>query len=279
MLAARVEVSHEDINLFGIIVHSLAMAAADRSTNASIDSGELMITLRRANERHHDQRRKQDVWFTFYPQDQQSALAGGFGNLELLNEDRLPPAAAVLRPPPHDAEIITYVYEGSLAYEDSMGRSGVVQAGEFQRMTAGRGVRHRESNASRSDWAHVFQVWLRPAEVGLPPSHAQKRFSTAERRGVLCVIASHDGRRGSLRVHQDVQVYSAILEPGQHIVHELLPGRSAWLHIVRGEVTLGDIVLEVGDGAGITEERAVSLTAREETEILLVDLAQQPPKA
>jgi hypothetical protein len=237
-----------------------------------------MITLRRANERHHDRRRKQDVWHTFHP-DRADALAGGFGALEVLDEDRLPPGAGVPRHPHLDAEIVTYVREGALAHEDSMGRSGIVQAGEFQRMTAGRGIRHSETNASRADWAHVFQIWLRPSEAGLEPGHEQKRFSAAERRGGLCVVASPDARRGSLRIHQDALVYSAMLDPGQHVIHELPQGRSAWLHLVQGEVTLGDTVLTTGDGAGVTAEPAVSLTAREETEILLVDLGERLPRS
>jgi redox-sensitive bicupin YhaK (pirin superfamily) len=231
-----------------------------------------MITLRRANERHHDRRRKQEVWHTFHPEDRADALAGGFGSLEVLDEDRLSPGAGVPRHPHRDAEIVTYVREGALAHEDSMGRSGVIHAGEFQRMTAGRGIRHSETNASRTDWAHVFQIWLRPSAAGLEPGHEQKRFSAAERRGGLCVVASPDARRGSLRIHQDALVYSAMLDPGQHVIHELSHGRSAWLHLVQGEVTLGDTILTTGDGAGVTAEPAVSLTAREETEILLVDV-------
>jgi redox-sensitive bicupin YhaK (pirin superfamily) len=237
-----------------------------------------MITLRRANERHHDRRRKQEVWHTFRP-DRADALAGGFGTLEILDEDRLPPGAVVPRHRDRDAEIVTYVREGALAHEDSTGRSGVIHAGEFQRMTAGRGIRHSESNASRTDWAHVFQIWLRPSEAGREPGHEQKRFSAAERRGALCVIASPDARRGSLRVHQDALVYSAMLDPGQHVVHELSHGRSAWLHLVQGEVTLGDSVLTTGDGAGVTAEPAVSLTAREAAEILLVDLGARVPSS
>ncbi len=236
-----------------------------------------MITLRRATERHHDRRRKQEVWHTFYPEDLADAFADGFGALEILNEDRLPPGGGVPRHPHRDAEIVTYVREGALAHEDSMGRSGVIHAGEFQRMTAGRGIRHSETNASRTDWAHVFQIWLRPSEAGLEPSHEQKRFCAAERRGFLCVVASPDGRSGSLRIHQDALMYSAMLDPGQHVVHELSQGRSAWLHLVQGEVTLGDVVLTTGDGAAVTAERAVSLTAREETEILLLDLGEQLP--
>jgi redox-sensitive bicupin YhaK (pirin superfamily) len=231
-----------------------------------------VITLLRAKERHHDRRRKQEVWHTFHPKNEASALTVGFGTLGTLNEERLSPGAGGPRHRPRDAEIVTYVREGALAHEDSMGRSGVIHAGEFRRMTAGRGIRHSETNASRTDWAHVFQIWLRPSEAELEPGYEQKRFSAAERRDGLCVIASSDARRGSLRIHQDALIYSALLDPGQHLIHELSAGRSAWLHVVEGEVTLGDIVLTTGDGAGVTAERAVSLTAREETEILLLDL-------
>jgi quercetin 2,3-dioxygenase len=235
-----------------------------------------MITLRRDRERHHDRRRKQDVWFTFYARAEADPLANGFGTFECLNEVRLPPGMGVPRHPNHDAEIVTYVREGALAQEDSMGRSGVLQAGEFHRRTAGRGIRHSETNASQIDWAHVFQIWLRPSEAELQPNHEQKRFFTAERRGVLCVVASPDGRRGSLHIHQDALIYSATLDSGQHVVHELSEGRSAWLHLVQGEATLGDLVLTTGDGVGITAERAVSFTARGAAEILLLDLGEQP---
>jgi len=237
-----------------------------------------MIAVRRAKDRHHDHRRRQEIWHTFYPQDRADPLADGFGALESLAEDRLPPGAGLPRQPPRDAEILTYVREGALTYEDSMGGSGVIHAGEFQRMTGGRGIRHSKTNASRADWAHVFQIWLRPSEPWLEPGQEQKRFCAAERRDVLCVVASADARRGSLRLHQDVLMYSAMLEPGQHVVHELSQGRSAWLHVVQGEATLGDLVLSTGDGAGVTGERAVSLTAREETEILLLDLGQPEPR-
>jgi redox-sensitive bicupin YhaK (pirin superfamily) len=231
-----------------------------------------MITLRRAGQRHHHRRRRHEVWLTFDPQDRTDPLADGFGALESLDEDRLSPGADLQRRPHRDAEIVTYVRDGALAYDDSNGRSGVIQAGEFQRATVGRGGHHSETNASRTDGAHVFQIWLRPAQAELEAGLEQKRFSAAERRGGLCVVASPDARRGSLRIHQDALLYSAMLGPGKHVVHELQLGRSAWLHLVEGEATLGDVVLSGGDGAGLTAERAVSLTAREETEILLVDL-------
>ena len=237
-----------------------------------------MITLRRAGERHHDRRREQQVWLTFDAQDRTDPLADGFGALESLDEDRLSPGADLPRRTRRDAEIITYVCRGGLACDGSVGRSGVLQAGEFQRTTPGRDGRHSETNASRTDWAHVFRLWLRPDKGGLEPGREQKRFSTADRRGGLCVVASPDARRGSLRLHQDALLYSALLGPGKHVVHELQEGRSAWLHLVEGEVTLGDVILSSGDGAGLTAERTVSLTAREETEILLVDLGPEHPR-
>jgi redox-sensitive bicupin YhaK (pirin superfamily) len=218
-----------------------------------------MITLRRANERHHSRRHKRDLWFTFYPQNRTDPLDDGFGVLATLNEDRLPPGASVPHHPAPDAEIITYVREGVLSQKDSMSCcSGVIRAGEFQRLTAGRDSRHSERNASRTDWAHVFRISLHPAEAGLESSHQQKRFSAAERLGVLCVVASPDGRKGSLRIRQDALIYSAMLDPGQHLIHELSPGRSAWLHVVRGEMTIRDDVFTAGDGVGFTVERAVS---------------------
>ncbi len=237
-----------------------------------------MIRLRRANERNHCRRRSQEVWHTFHPENRADPLADGFGALEVLDEDRLPPGAGIRRHPPRDAEILTYVREGALTQEDSVGGSGIIQAGEFQHLTAGRGLRHSETNASRTEWAHIFQIWLRPREAGLEREREQKRFSAAERRGWLCLIASPDARKGSLRIQQDALMYSAMLDPGQHVVYELSGGRSAWLHLVQGQVALDDIVLTTGDGAGITAERAVSLTAKEETEILFFDLGEDVPR-
>jgi redox-sensitive bicupin YhaK (pirin superfamily) len=233
-----------------------------------------MISVRRATARHHDRRGKRDVWGTFDPRDRPDSLADGFRALETLDECRLPPRAEVGHRAGNDAEIVTYVRMGAVTYEDSLGHTGVIHAGEFQRMCAVPGVRHSETNASRSDWAHVFQIGLRRSEAALEPGREQRRFSAAERRGGLCIVASSDARRGSLRLDQDTRMYSALLEPGQHVVHELASERAAWLHLVHGEVTLGDLVLSSGDGAGVTTERAVSLTAREDSEILMFDVGE-----
>lgn len=231
-----------------------------------------MITLRRAEERYHDQRRRQEVWLTFDPGERAKPLAGGFATLENLSENRLPPGGVSVVHPHQDAEIVTYTYSGVLAQEGSTGFHGAVHAGEFQRMIIGRGIRHRESNPSRTHWSHIFRVSLRSSEAGPDRGHEQKRFASAQRHNVLCVVASPDGRQGSLRIHQDALVCSSVLDPGHHLVHELLPGRSAWLHVICGEAACQDIVLAQGDGVGATTERSVSLTARGKTEILLIDL-------
>ena len=232
-----------------------------------------MIWVRRANARRHDRRHKRDVWRTFDLRDRGPAFADGFGMLETLDENRLPPGAEIPRYEHDAAEIVTYVREGTIACVDSTGHSSVIHAGEFERMTTSRGVWHSETNASRADWAHVFQIRLHGSDPARELAREHKRFSAAERRGVLRVVASPDLRSGSLRLHEDTRVYSTILEPGQHVVHELAPGRAAWLHVVLGEVTLRDLALTAGDGAGLSAERAVSLTARQRSEILLFDLA------
>ncbi len=236
-----------------------------------------MITVRRDTERRHVQRGKQDIWLTCYPEDRAGPLPVAFGVLTTFTEMRLPPGGSSGSHRLDEAEIVTYVYTGALAQEDSTGRSGVIQAGEFQRMTTGRGIRHKETNASRTDWVHVFRIALRPSEVGLGCAHEQKHFSAARRRNVLCPVASADGRKGSLRILQDALIYSSVLEPGRHVIHELSPGRSAWLHVIDGEATLQDVVLSQGDGVGVTIEPSVSLTAQAKTEILLVDLGPTSP--
>lgn len=225
----------------------------------------MSITLCRSNERQHERSIKRESWRTF-------RRGHGYGSLEVLDEMWLAPRSGGASHSHHAVEIITYVREGTLANEDSLGRSGLVHTGEFQRITAGRGIQHSEANPSQTHRVQVFQISIRSAEGAHDASQEQRRFSAAQRRGVLCAVASPDGRRGSLRIHQNAVMYSAILEHGQHVIHELSPGRSAWFHVVEGEVMLGDVVLSTGDGGGVTAECAVSLTAREGTEILLFDV-------
>jgi redox-sensitive bicupin YhaK (pirin superfamily) len=236
-----------------------------------------MFALRRATERRHVRRGQQDIWLTFIPRDDRAGP--GAVSLDVLvsfDEMRLAPGGGSGSHRRDEAEVITYVYAGALSQEDSTGRSGVIQAGEFQRMATGDRIRYKETNASRNDWVHVFRIALQSSVVGLDGAHEQKRFTAGQRHNLLCVIASRDGRNGSLRIHQDAIIFSSILDPGHHIFHELRPGRSVWLHVVSGEAKLNGIVLTRGDGVGITTEPSVSLTAQANTEILLIDLGPAP---
>jgi redox-sensitive bicupin YhaK (pirin superfamily) len=235
-----------------------------------------MIMVLRSSERRHERHRQRDAWISFAPNGNEPRH--GFGDLQILAESVLQPGARVPRERHLDAEIVTYVREGSLAYEDSTGASGVIHAGEFQRLTAGGPFLHSETNASRAN-VHLFQLRLRPSTVEVEPGREQRRFSAAVRRGGLCLVASADGRRGSLTIRQDALIYSAMLDRGQHVVHALLDRRGAWLHVVHGEVTLDGVALAAGDGAGLIAERAVSLTASEASEILLIDLGEPLPSS
>jgi hypothetical protein len=234
-----------------------------------------MITLRRNTERRHLQHGKHDVWLTFY-RERLGPRVDDFGILATLDEIGVPQGNSFATCAGEEAELVTYVYKGALAQEDSTGSSGVLHAGEFQRMITRRGIRQKETNVSRADRAHVFRISLRPSEVGLGCAREQKRFAVAQRHNVLCPVASPDGRQGSLRILQDALIYSSELDAGHHLVHELLPGRSAWLHVICGEVTLLDVILGQGDGVGVTNEPSVSLTAQGNSEILLVDLGSTP---
>lgn len=233
-----------------------------------------MITLRRSTERHHVRLRQHEAWITFARKGRGEPRASGFGELFDLIEIRLPPGSGLPAQPFDGAEVVTYVFEGALASDRPNRGFAIDYAGEFLRRTAERGVRHREMNASESEWAHVFQIAFPSAEGGLRPDLETHRFSSAERRGALRVVASHDGRKGSLHLRSQAEIYSAVLRSGRYLAHELAPRRGAWLHIVSGAVQMGDVVLSAGDGAGIADEHAVSFFAREESEILLIDLGE-----
>lgn len=229
-----------------------------------------MTEIRRSGTRRQASAHRRTTWHSFDPESG-AGLDAGFGPVAGLDEHSLQPGGAIGTSAQGVLEVITYVHEGALSFEDAGRRPGLLRAGEFQHMAAPAGSRRDATNGSRVDAAHVFQVQLRSTGDGAGTVPQQRRFSAAERRGILCVIASPEGRRGSLQVQGDVEIFSALLSRGQHVVHEIREGRRAWLHVVSGEATLGDLVLSEGDGASFVEERAVSMIAREESEILLLD--------
>jgi redox-sensitive bicupin YhaK (pirin superfamily) len=197
----------------------------------------------------------------------------GFGSLRVVNEDRVQPGAGFAAHGHRDMEILSYVIEGALAHKDSLGAGSVIRPGDVQVMTAGTGIRHSEFNASKVDPVHFLQIWLLPERQGLQPRYDQKTFSEAEKRGCLRLVASHDGRDGSLLVHQDADVFATLLDDGQSVVHALKAGRRAWVQIVRGSAEIDGVPVRAGDGAAIEGASALIIASREPgAEILVFDL-------
>ncbi|MFZ5791672.1 MAG: pirin family protein [Pseudomonadota bacterium] len=197
----------------------------------------------------------------------------GFRALRVINEDRVVPGGGFATHGHADMEIVSYVLEGALEHKDSLGSGTVIRPGEVQRMTAGTGIQHSEYNPSRIEPVHFLQIWILPERKGLRPSYEQKAFLEADRRGRLCLVASRDGRDGSLTVHQDVSLYASLLGRGQRVEHSFAPGRHGWIQVVRGEILADDQPLKAGDGAAISDEAVISLEGKGEAELLLFDLA------
>jgi len=197
----------------------------------------------------------------------------GFGNLRVINEDRVQPAKGFGTHGHRDMEIISYVISGALEHKDSMGNGSIIQAGDVQRMTAGTGVQHSEFNHSNTGTVHFLQIWILPETKSLPPGYEQKHFSNDQKKNTLHLIGSRDARDGSLTIHQDVDLYAAMLEPGMTLSHAFPQGRSGWIQVVRGHISLNDQELSVGDGAAIHPIDVLEVTADSESEILLFDMA------
>jgi quercetin 2,3-dioxygenase len=196
----------------------------------------------------------------------------GFGPLRVINEDRVAPGGGFPTHPHRDMEIISYVLDGALAHKDSTGENSVIRPGEVQRMSAGTGVRHSEYNASETEPVHFLQIWIIPERQGLRPSYEQKSFAEHEKRGKLRLVGSHDGREDSVTIHQDVDLYATLLEPGESVSHRMSAGRGAWVQVVGGELTVNGEALKAGDGVAISGTDDVRLEARAMTEALLFDM-------
>ena len=178
----------------------------------------------------------------------------GFASLRVINEDKVQPAQGFGTHGHRDMEIITYVLEGALEHKDSIGNGSVIRPGDVQRMSAGTGIQHSEFNASDRELVHFLQIWILPDEPGLSPSYEQKTFSAADKRGRLTLVGSRDGREGAIAIHQDVDLYSTLLNQAETVTHTLAQGRHAWVQVARGTVLLNGQQLQAGDGAAITED-------------------------
>ena len=198
----------------------------------------------------------------------------GFGKLRVINEDRVEPGQGFATHPHKDMEIVSYIITGALEHKDSMGNGSVMVSGDVQRMTAGTGVTHSEFNHSKDEQVYFLQIWIQPQQTDLEPGYEQKVFTAESKSDQLRLVASRDGRDGSLTIHQDVDLYAAVLSPGSALSHTFAATRSGWLQVVRGSVVLNDELLQAGDGAAIEDTPEVRLKADEDAELLLFDLAE-----
>jgi redox-sensitive bicupin YhaK (pirin superfamily) len=231
-----------------------------------------MITVRPANERGHAEHGWLDSRHTFSFADYYDPRQMGFRTLRVINEDRVQPESGFGTHPHRDMEIISYVLEGELGHKDSMGTGSVIRPGEVQRMSAGTGVLHSEWNHSKTQPVHFLQIWIVPEQRGLQPGYEQKSFGD-ETNNRLRLVASRDGRDGSVTVHQDAELYVARLDAGKEVARELRAGRHAWVQVTRGAVELNGTKLAQGDGASVSDETRLTLRAAAPAEVLVFDLA------
>jgi quercetin 2,3-dioxygenase len=260
-----------------------------------------MINVRPADSRGHADHGWLVSRHTFSFADYHDPDAMGFRSLRVINEDRVAPGAGFPTHAHRDMEILSYVLEGALEHEDSMGPAAfggsappsptvsgetapaktgetggtgsIIRPGDLQRMSAGTGVRHSEYNASKTEPVHFLQIWILPEQQGAPPGYEQRTFSLDERRGCLRLIASRDAAGGSVRIAQDVRLYSGSFDGDERASLPLAAGRHAWVQVARGEIHLGDRRLVAGDGAALIGEPAVDLSRGAGAEVLVFDLA------
>jgi len=231
-----------------------------------------MITIRKAEERGHFDFGWLNTYHSFSFGDYYDPKHTRFRTLRVINEDFVGPGRGFPTHGHRDMEIITYILQGALEHRDSMGTGSIIRRGDAQRMSAGTGVTHSEANPSRDEPVHLLQIWIFPREQDLQPEYEEKKFSDDEKRNRLRLIVSPDGSDGSVKIHQDAKIFASLLDDRQDVVHSLEEGRSAWLQIAAGSVTLNDVALKQGDGAAVSQESKLRITAEGPAEVLLFDL-------
>lgn len=232
-----------------------------------------MITLRPSEARGHFDFGWLSTFHTFSFGDYREPAHDQFRALRVINEDRVQPGQGFGTHGHRDMEILTWVLEGALEHKDSLGNGGVIRPGEAQRMTAGSGIRHSECNASDQEAVHFLQIWLLPKAANLPPSYEQKTFPVAERKNRLRLLASTDGREGSVLWHQDASLFVGNLEPGLSVEMPLQQGRHAWVQAARGALSVNGVKLKQGDGVALDDESDLRIQASEAAEVLVFELA------
>lgn len=231
-----------------------------------------MLEVRKSHERGHANHGWLDSYHTFSFSDYHDPRWMGFGPLRVINDDRIAPGGGFPTHSHRDMEIVTYVLEGTLQHKDSLGNGGTIAPGEVQRMRAGRGIAHSEYNASNTAPVHLLQIWIEPDTPDLDPGYEQKAFDPAELQGRFRVVASSDGREGSVTLHQKAVIYAAKLGPGEQATQPLQADHRAWLHVARGRVQIKGYTLEAGDSVALVRESEITLQGLEAAEVLLFEL-------
>ncbi|HAM73959.1 MAG TPA: quercetin 2,3-dioxygenase [Verrucomicrobiales bacterium] len=230
-----------------------------------------MTTIRKSADRGHASHGWLESHHTFSFADYYDPRWMGFRVLRVINDDVVMPGMGFGTHPHRDMEIVTYVLSGALEHKDSMGNGRVIRAGDVQYMAAGTGVEHSEFNPSRTEPVHLLQIWIRPDALGVAPRYAEKSFAQAP-AGRLHLVTSKSGREGSIAIHQDAELWLAKLAPRDRVVHELAPGRHAWIHVAEGNVRLGDLELAVGDGLSVHGPTSLAFEGASAAQVLLFDL-------
>ena len=232
-----------------------------------------MLTVRKSQDRGHADHGWLNSFHSFSFAGYYDPAHMGFGNLRVINEDRIAPGTGFGTHGHRDMEIISYVLSGELAHKDSMGNVKGIPPGDVQRMSAGTGVQHSEFNHAAGQTTHFLQIWIEPNVRGIPPSYEQKTFAKAEKRGALRLVASPDGAQGSVKIHADAALYAGLLDGDESVTLALNPARKTYVHLVRGALTANGQTLSGGDALLMEKETTLSLTDGHDAEVLVFDLA------
>jgi redox-sensitive bicupin YhaK (pirin superfamily) len=231
-----------------------------------------MIHIRRGSERGHARHGWLESYHSFSFADYHDPAHMGYSVLRVINEDRVQPGTGFGTHGHRDMEIISYVLEGALAHQDSMGNGSTIVPGDVQRMSAGRGVTHSEFNHEKNATTHFLQIWIEPSARGIAPGYEQKHFDAAAKRGRLRLVASPDGADSSVTIHQDARIYAGLFDGAERATHPLAPGRKAYVHLARGKLTVNGMPLEAGDAAKLDAVAEIALQHGAGAEALLFDL-------
>ena len=232
-----------------------------------------MLTLRKSGDRGYADHGWLKSFHSFSFAAYHDPQHMGWGNLRVINEDRIAPGTGFGTHAHRDMEIVSYVLTGNLAHQDTLGNVKGIPPGDVQRMSAGTGVQHSEFNHAPKDTTHFLQIWIEPNVTGIQPGYEQKSFSDAEKRGVLRLVASNQGKDGAVTLHADASIYAGLIDGAETAALNLNPARKAYVHLVRGELQVNGQALKTGDAALIEGERQLTLARGRDAEVLVFDLA------